>query len=519
MARPCALLAAVLLGLALPPVASAAPVAISGTLSAKGYTVIAVASSGRATAKVATRGTFSLRPPATLVTLHLRKPNGKYAGPVVLGSRRDGRRAVLGVRAGAKLGKISVNTKKGYAKVSSPPGPAVDDDRQARARHGVPIGARVYGRVRARPLSDTPGDRDLDGIVDPLDVDDDGDLILDNLERRAGARAAAKLPGFTQELQLTNVLPLTLNGAANANAGTTTAESDAMLAQLGYLILSEIDGDTAELDCGQLPYCRTGGTGTVFGTDPPLKFPECCDADRDGMGTFARNPSLPSPTAGMFLHHGATSAEMKTGDVLIERVTRKGAETAYPATLQYVFATVPALRAWSDTAAAPHAGTVTYPVPSNAPGSAGSGFPVSAGTGGDVVLRLELWRPQRRRIPEEAGAGDWTDIGRLTYVVAPQAPGAGGRFCAQDGFSEPGGGLAVPATPDPRFIGGGLIDQEPDRPANPDNVMRFTVNVTRCLAGLGITWAPGQEIGLGLRALAGGSNDAASQTVFFRREG
>ena len=82
--------------MAAPASAAAKPRSISGKLSKPGYTVIALADNGKATSVRLRRSSFRLRPPASRVTLHLRARNGRYAGPVVLGSTRKGRRAILG---------------------------------------------------------------------------------------------------------------------------------------------------------------------------------------------------------------------------------------------------------------------------------------------------------------------------------------------------------------------------------------------------------------------------------------
>jgi hypothetical protein len=520
-----ALPAVLLLCVACAPSASAArPPAITGTVSEPGMTVIAVGTSGRATTVRATTGTFRIRPPARRVSLHLRRASGRYAGPIVIATARRGRRTIMGVRAGTRLGRITAAGSTGRARVARAPARRrLDASLWARARGGVPIGARVFGHVRSRPARDpVAGDHDADGVPDPLDIDDDGDLILDNLERGRRARAA-QVVGFDTELHLRNVLPVGINGTTNANAGTTTAQSDTVLSEVGYLIVSEMAGDTAELDCGLLGYCRLGGTGTVFGTDPPLEFPECCDPDRDGLGAIARNPSLPTPAAGMFLRHGATTSAIKTGDVLIERVTTGGVETAYPATLQYVFATVPALASFRDTAAQPHAEAITYPVPFGRQGSPGNGFPVAAGSDGDVVLHVSLWRPQRRHIDGDAGTGEWTDIGGLAYLVFPQTPQAPGLMCPQDSLTEPSGELALPAPgqialrDQSGHTAGAFIDRSADRAPDVRNVVSFTLNMSRCLGARGASWPVDQEIGIAFRALAGNGTDAAEQVVHFRR--
>src|SRR3989442_5033712 len=62
--------------------AAAAPRRITGELTKPGYTVIALAANGKARAVRASAGGFKLRPPAERVTLHLRAPDGTYAGPL-----------------------------------------------------------------------------------------------------------------------------------------------------------------------------------------------------------------------------------------------------------------------------------------------------------------------------------------------------------------------------------------------------------------------------------------------------
>src|SRR6187402_2790036 len=165
---------------------------ITGTLSKPGYTVIALAPDGKARAVPAKRGRFRLRPPGhskptTGFTLQLRGPDGTYAGPIVIAREKKGKGAILGVRPGAKLGKVRI--ANGYAMLRTKLAPKlVDGSLRARARKGVPIGAAKgagkAGLVRSKHAKGgAPGDSDLDGIPDTLDIDDDGDLILDDYDR------------------------------------------------------------------------------------------------------------------------------------------------------------------------------------------------------------------------------------------------------------------------------------------------------------------------------------------------
>jgi hypothetical protein len=513
---------------------------ITGTLSAPGYSLIALASDGSATSVTPVAGRFSLRPPAPRVSLHLRDAAGKYAGPLV--ARREGRRAIVGVRAGARLGAITV--ARGYARVNRRlPSRWLDPARSVKARRGVPIGARVFGRVRTGvPRKAVHGDRDVDGVPDSFDIDDDGDLILDNLDRSRRARTSQIDEHFGFGLVLAGEIDQTVN--ANA-AAVTVDEIDALLTTLGGFEEMVTDGESAELDCGRsqertdpllggLVYCSRGGTGRVPppGPNRPPRsawqhFPDDFDSDDDGLGTI---------TGGAFrglLSHGATSAQIGTGDVLVARVINGGAETQYPIALQYVAVTVPALVSYDD--ARGNSRTVTYPVPGPdrnsgicAPGSGCPGpgtranpFPVKARGNGDVVVTFTIWRPQRARLPKDpaAGPGDsatWTDIGRLNYNA---------NECWPDAYSEHDADL-TPVLPSPGNEGepdrSGLLDGAADRPANPNNTLTFTVNLTKCRGdGEQPAWNVGQTNGVSITAAEGLgelTGSSSSQEIFFKRE-
>lgn len=293
--------------------AAAAPKRISGELSKPGYTVIALDKDGEA-ASAQAQPKFKLTPPAKRATLHLRAKDGTYAGPIVTARERKGKRAIVGVKEGVKLGEVTVNGRKGYAKLErSLLEKWVDTKREARAKNGVPIGSGVFGRVASRPTGVFgPGqDQDLDGIPGALDIDDDGDLLLDNFERSnaAGAQAAQSAGEL---LDVLTQLGLQLEDTANANAGSSDAQIESALPASGRLLIEILPGDSPELDCGGSPnpspppplvgglvYCSWGGTGRVFqaGVSPSdwPHFPDCCDPDGDGFGTLTQEPTSPGP--------------------------------------------------------------------------------------------------------------------------------------------------------------------------------------------------------------------------------
>lgn len=563
--------------------AEAAPKPISGKLSKPGYTVIALAANGKATAVRARRGSFRLRPPAKAVTLHVRGPNGTYAGPIVIGRRMKGKRAILGVRAGAKLGRITV--RSGYAMVARRvPRKWIDAQRLARARTGIPIGAGVFGRVRSTPprRGRAPGDLDLDGIPEPLDIDDDGDLIIDNLDRSpAGSRARTAQtggcgPGRINCQAIVSGLRLFLQDTVNANAGSTADQIDEKHRTRAGLRLAVPPGGPIELDCAGDPfatpprlglsYCTTSGTGTAAvgggATGPPFPGPlgGPFDPDRDGFGVL--DPSLQPNACGggcpdsFFLAPAAETAKydsdgnrrpggIGSGDQFLEHVATDGDTSRCPpppavtnaacvtstATLGYVFATVPALVRFSDTAG--HSAALSYPVtgascpppacPPPAPGTPGNGFLVAPGPDGNIWLRLTFWRPQRTAIPQsDPPTATWMDVGHLTYGV-----GAHG-YCRQSAFSEddPNSTQVVeddpnltPATPHLFLQGGGGFDDSKDDvesspgDTSPARTFSYSLNLTRCLTDLGIAFPP--ELWLEFVG-APGAPSAAAQVVAFR---
>jgi hypothetical protein len=529
--------------------AAAAPRAISGKLSKPGYTVIAMATTDQARTVRAQPRRFRIVPPDDRVTLHLRASDGSYAGPIVVGNA--GKRAIVGVKAGAKLGKVEV--RKGYAKVAKPLATKwIDAGRTARARKGVPIGAGVFGRVRASKTRVT-ADPDLDGVPNALDIDDNGNFLLDNFERRVkagGLRASqAEEPGAPIYLY-TQLIGLPMNETVNASAtdSLTVAQADAALRRFGRLKL-DLVGESGELDCGRpqsrtdptlggLVYCTRGGTGMKAFNTPTGPFPGPAggelDPDGDGRGTIDNR---------FFLLHGAGSDQIGTGDLLIEEATTDGHVTEYPSTLQLVFVTTPALLSFRDTAEppnGPNAAAVSYPVPGpgpdgspGGPGTASNAFRVAPGPDGDIVLTVTAVRPQRKAAPGDACLEDdppcqWVDIGRLTYSFGmnclddlPEAEKCALKYCPPDALKSRHPELTrITFSKDDQ---GGFADSAPDRRANRANAFTFEVNLSECLRdprGFGvktkpIPWKTGQDREFFFEA----SNqlDGANQLIYFTR--
>jgi hypothetical protein len=472
---------------------------IKGKLSAPGYTVIALAEDGSAASAQANPG-FKLTPPAKNVTLHLRALDGQYAGPVVVG--RKGKNAIVGLKAGAKLGKVKV--RDGYAKVSKKlPKESLDKQAKAVAENKVPIGAGNFGRVAS--AASVPGpDQDLDGIPTPLDIDDDGDLILDDVDRvTAGAASPAQVSGNPPAIFVSAFTSLPLRAATtivNANApGLDDEVIQSSLRAHGQLHINTSSYASAELDCAGDPsatpprpglsYCWANGTGTrILGGEPPSgdPFPACCDADGDGHGALQHGPW---PGLGGLLLHGAGADEIRGGDPFLVRATNAGGEELeLTGSLATVFATPPAIAYYVDELGTRH--DISYPHAS------GTVHPVVDGpdAGSDVSITLTFWRPQRRPVPDELppGAGNWIDIGGLLHYArvfgaAPDGP------CPESSYSAVEPGLVpspgFPASGLPHFL---LIDDAfTDKAADPGNTFSYTLNLSQCRAFYGHSFEPG----------------------------
>lgn len=527
--------------------AAAAPKAITGKLTKSGYTVIALGADRAASVVVGSHG-FSLRPPARAVTLHLRAPDGTYAGPIVVGG--SAKLSVLGVKAGARLGTVRV--RAGYAVLARRLAASSLDRRfTARARGGIPIGAGKLGLVSVKlPRTGAPGDRDRDGVPDAFDIDDDGDRILDSYDRKAPqARPLAREAqgslghpfangGF---FTVTTRLFGSASQAVNADAGSTedqiaAAEQSLLMADIMW---RGVDPDSAELDCGALIYCRAGGTGRFergqwahpdFNPNDPrasaLAFPECCDTDKDGLGSFTVSASggpTSDENARMQLYPGATADEIRAGDVLIERATINGAPMESASSMGYVFSTYPVVASYDDGQG--DATTFSYPLPPESQCGPQSPLscpqPARAGADGHVVLDLRFARPQRLRLAGDPGSGRWIDVGGLAYAVKAwqqrEVPGPGtsqSGFCKADSYTKTDPALTPIAEVPLSGFGGDtagsvLGDTAPDRPASSSNTFTNTLDVTRCLAALGLDINSTRRFMLTIEAWAISATDTA----------
>ena len=494
-----------LLAAAVPAAAKQKP--ITGSV-AKGYTVIALADNGRAATAKGPK--FKLVPPAKTVTVQLRDAKGAYAGPVVVGLKKT--TAIEGIKAGANLGKLRM--KHGYAVPAKPLAKKfIDVKHEALATRAGPIGAGRLGFVKSKAAGPAgPGrDADRDGIPGAFDVDDDGDLVLDNVDPPARtARAALAVPlnatpwwVINAGLEVSYISDDTgrTQGAAGyalnqdaagpfANDANFEKLRDTIMKDRGELFFLIDDTDPSQLDCGGLSYCRPGGTG--FSHTRDHRFPDQFDDDKNGFGlmtaagAFAEGQNglgtmqafSPNDVFGLAPMAGAN--EIESGQAFIQKFAR-GVDQ--PMEIDTIFGTVPALQSWSDgTTDHP----ITYPVPRGGNGSESTPFEIDKNAGGDYVVTLSVWRPQRRPIPGSDETAPWIDMGQLFYTVVGKTVEQNRRvWHCPDSALTPVGDAYVGES-------GHIVDGGSDGPVNPANTMKFTVNLSACMRASGLgDWKPG----------------------------
>jgi len=524
--------------------APATAATVSGTLkSGKGYTIIVVQSNGKAKKlKVtSTKGTFSVTG-VTLsgASLNLISSTGQYWGPVVLAG--SGTKVYETIKGSGNLALGTVTLKTGYAVAVAPKtryqtGAAYS----VKAAKGKPVGASKLGRVKVGNGTSTlagyngPGkDADLDGIPGAFDIDDNGNLILDNVDRtgRAGKRLAlvrafgpalrdiCPTPDQPQPAGCTPPTPPS-SGGGTSSATTASAPTEfklfsnfkltgatsinaniAAITDLNPLIAAAvpttvtlatqvIGGATATLDCLGNAYCASHTVGSA--TYPLVNF-----AAATFTGTYL--DLVTGSTGDAQISPGAAPADIGAGDAFIEMV---GA-SSYPGTLNFVFNTAPALASYN-------VGSGVQTVSYDASGVAATGMSQAAPitlAAGATSLTVTFWRPQREALSTETGT--WTDIGGLTYRAdTPNAPlGSTKRSCvgAYSAATSNGTAVATTATSD------GVLDPALDAQANVGNTISWTIDLATCF-----DWslmASGTAFDLDIQAVSVYGDNAARKLHF-----
>lgn len=537
MKRPLlALVAVVATAFAAAPATAAT---VSGTLtSGKGYTIVVVQGDGKAKKQTitSTKGTFNV----TGVTisgasLNLISATGHYWGPVVLAGSDS--KVYETIKGSGNLALGTVKLKTGYAVAVAPKtryqtGAAYT----VKAAKGKPVGASKLGRVKVGDGTSTLAgyngsgkDADLDGIPGAFDIDDNGNLILDNVDRsgRAGKRmmlvrtfgpelrdtcptpdqpqptgctpptAPASGGGpssATTEFKLFSNFKLTDSASINANISTITDLYPLIAAAVPTtvtLATQVIGGSTATLDCLGNTYCASHTVGSA--TYPLVNF-----APATYTGTYLNLVTGPSGDAQ--ISPGAAPAEIGSGNAFIEMV----GSSSYPGTLNFVFNTAPALVSYD-------VGSGVQTVSYDASGVSTTGMTQAAPitlAAGRSSLTVTFWRPQRAALSTETGT--WTDIGGLTYRAdTPNKPtGSTKNSCVGAYSAATSNGVAVATT----ATSDGVLDSALDAQANSANTVTWTIDLATCF-----DWslmASGTVFDLDIQAFSAYGDNAARKLVF-----
>jgi hypothetical protein len=548
---------------ALVAAAPAGAATVSGVVkNGTGYQVVAVQANG--TAKKATvsqsSGSFTIRGvKLASASLQLVRADGSYFGPIVL--KASGTRAYEFVKGSGNLKIGTVLLKSGYALVVRMPFARFQTAATvtARAVRGKPIGAGKLGRVatgQPKGCRGPAGDLDLDGVINAFDIDDNGNLILDNVDRssRGAGRPVAQLapassslptvaaprddpspspspqpsppgpqptppptppgpvptppptpPGPVPTAEFRMFSNFKLGGANSINVNIPgIGDIDALIARdvprTVTLATQVIGGKTATLD----------GLGNVYFAPHSI----------DGVSYPQVNFSPPTYTGNLLnlvvgdthdaqIKPGALPDQIGAGDSFLQTAADG---KSYPGTLNFVFNTAPALKSYRfDTDA-----SVT-PIVYDEYGAAVSGMSREAVIGvphGATAVTFTFWRPQRKASPGEAGnAGGWIDIGGLQYRIdlpnAVRDPQTGaalpGTHSSWGAYSDASAnGVPVATTPNDE----GVNDPAADAPSNPAGTITFTLSLTKSFSDWR-SFGPGTEIRLDIEAVSQYGDNAA----------
>lgn len=464
---------------------------------------------------------------------------------------QSGTTAVTGFRIRGKqkrrslvLGSVTVDNSSGFAYASKKPkkkllltgaSSSVDENcipAGAGGRLGLTTAAAGSGIARLAALAndDSDGDGllnskdpddDNDGAADQFDVDRNGDGILDFYQKDPFGNFIGDDgddeddegddgsdidddedddfdPFFTFIFSNLNVF---IDDTLNLHTGNfEQSEIDEFVREHLTMVVGvpgrgnaggDEDGPVdfpVHIDCNGLPYCSTGGTGTIAdfgGSLVGAKFPEDFDDEGNGQGRIDEVAAL-NPIGDFFLRPNATAQEIRPGNVITQLFTPRKRLIKKPLMLEFVFNTVPALKSLKPGESNPTTTVINYPVDANGPGTQNNCFQHDTSNGQKV--EFTVYRPQRPGI-QAAGEAPYMDMGNLLIVVSADHENGGISFCPASAFSSNDPDL-VPFTGDPD--GGdpnpelGLRDIKGDVPfsSESENTFTFSLDLQECTGQL-----------------------------------
>ncbi len=303
------------------------------------------------------------------------------------------------------------------------------------------FGLNGVGSQRIR--AGVQGDSDLDGVVDTLDVDADGDginniadadtdLFTSGVSTKAGEEI--DVPFTALYLSMRDSLNWHINGALSADAVDAVIGGENKFSVAYFFAIppgtstSSITG--GHVICGsELTYCRPTSDG-LTSTGVYSGFSEgnqsligqlwsniTTDGNEYSLESFMVGGST-EPVYGASIQPRVGRAAFRPGDNYRVDFTDSDGDvvTSKTLTLPPYFLTAPALRAYNTTSSSASADVVVDYSDSNGPGTS-SGNPIVLANSGDFSgkLRVNIWRLQRLTVSPESG--DYRDYGHLNYGV------------------------------------------------------------------------------------------------------
>lgn len=285
--------------------------------------------------------------------LEILNDKNKLVAPVAFGTHSGS--LIMAVSSESKssldLGQVVYESSKGTAIPTVEPTAYLDDDSTARSKSGsslLPVGAGSLGRGDEAAFSGTLVDKvdeDTDGLPDVVDIDDDGDRIVDGLDstpRRSGA-VEIEVAGVSNVNAFSN-LALQYENYPTYQSGTpnNTPINPAVSTTLAIEIVMD-SGISPDLfsDVRIVEGPAWIDTAAISGTNTPSL-----------QGTLWKNNNYKlERESDRWDIHVIPNATPEAGDILKFRATNAstGAEEYFITTLTFIFTDIPRLISYTDS--------------------------------------------------------------------------------------------------------------------------------------------------------------------------
>lgn len=478
------------------------------------YKVVAVLKNGKAKfSTVSAIGKFSVKVTKGS-TLHLVDNDGRYRGPLVATKGTKAFSTLQGSKG--KLGRFTL--RNGFAstkyRLKNEPLFLKKPKLQFDSESGPP-GAGKFGFVDSSSTNSKGSnvgtlavkggqDTDKDGIPNILDIDDDGDLILDVVDQ-VEQQSVELQPDVYSTLRLDLVDSLNVNSGGISDSLIDTLMSDNLILRIGLRNNGTKSFSSVNVDCQGLSYCNpTSGTGTIRMDNGPLAENENWidyDPDTDGLPNLQLVNEQIQASIGIRPH--ATREELRTGDTILFDVDfTDGSSGSATGLIPFVFVTGPALKQYVNDGTTT---VISYPVTPGSNGTSGMNpFVLNDGR-----VTLNFWKPQRQNI-EGAESEGYFDMGGLNYGVS-LAVGSEVYTCNADEYSDLSETLSANSGDN---LGTKVLrDSSVDSAASISNTLTYTVDLEACLTRQSVNTS-NAIVTMAIEA-ATDQNDSTSQFVIF----